>query len=75
MNDDRVASLLGEIRGLQRELLGAYGRALQNQQDAIRMQRQGVRRARILLGVIGVILLVLFVVVLVLLRYAIRHYS
>jgi hypothetical protein len=75
MNEDRVASLLEEIRDLQRQLLAAYGRALENQQDAIRMQREGVRRARVLLGVIGVILLFVFVMVLVLLRYVVRHYS
>jgi hypothetical protein len=75
MTDDRVASLLEEIRDLQRQLLAAYGRALENQQDAIRMQREGVRRSRVLLGVIGVILLFVFVMVLVLLRYVVRHYS
>jgi hypothetical protein len=75
MTDDRVASLLEEIRDLQRQLLAAYGRALENQQDAIRMQRDGVRRARVLLGAIGVILAVVFVMVLVLLRYVLRHYS
>ena len=75
MNEDRVASLLEKIRDLQRQLLAAYGRALENQQDAIRMQREGVRRARVLLGVIGVILLFVFVMVLVLLRYVVRHYS
>jgi hypothetical protein len=75
MTDDRVASLLEEIRDAQRQLLAAYGRALENQQDAIRMQREGVRRARVLLGVIGVILLFVFVMVLVLLRYVVRHYS
>jgi len=75
MTDDRVASLLEEIRDLQRQLLAAYGRALENQHDAIRMQREGVRRSRVLLGVIGVILLFVFVMVLVLLRYVVRHYS
>ena len=75
MTDVRVASLLEEIRDLQRQLLAAYGRALENQQDAIRMQREGVRRARVLLGVIGMILLFVFVMVLVLFRYVVRHYS
>lgn len=75
MTDDRVATLLEEIRDLQRQLLAAYGRALENQQEAIRMQREGVRRGRVLVGVIGVILLFVFVMVLVLLRYVVRHYS
>ena len=75
MTDDRVTSLLEEIRDLQRQLLATYGRALENQQEAIRMQREGVRRARVLLGVIGVILLFVFAMVLVLLRYVMRHYS
>jgi hypothetical protein len=46
VDEDRVTRLLEEIRDLQRQQLEAYGRALENQQEAIRMQRQGIGRAR-----------------------------
>ena len=75
MADDRVVQLLEEVRDLQRQLLVAYGQALDNQREAIRTQREGVRRARLLLAGIGVILGIVFVMVLVLLRYVLRHYA
>jgi hypothetical protein len=75
MADDRVVQVLEEVRDLQRQLLAAYGHALENQREAIGMQREGVRRARLLLGVIGVILAIVFVMAVVLLRYVLRHYS
>ena len=75
MTDDRVVRVLEEVRDLQRQLLTAYGRALGNQREAIRTQREGVRRARILLGVVGVILLFVLVMVMVMLRYIVRHYA
>jgi hypothetical protein len=75
MADDRVVRLLEEVRDLQRQLLAAYGQALENQREAIRTQREGVRRARLLLAGIGVILGIVFVMVLVLLRYVLRHYA
>jgi hypothetical protein len=75
MADDRVVQVLEEVRDLQRQLLAAYGQALDNQREAIRTQREGVRRARLLLAAIGVILGIVFVMVLVLLRYVLRHYA
>lgn len=75
MADDRVVQVLEEVRDLQRQLLAAYGQALDNQREAIRTQREGVRRARLLLVAIGVILGIVFVMVLVLLRYVLRHYA
>jgi hypothetical protein len=74
MADDRVVQVLEEVRELQRQLLAAYGQALDNQREAIRIQREGVRRARLLLGVVGVILMFVFAMVLVMLRYILRHY-
>jgi hypothetical protein len=75
MADDRVVQVLEEVRDLQRQLLAAYGQALDNQREAIRTQREGVRRARLLLVAIGVILGIVFVMTLVLLRYVLGHYA
>jgi uncharacterized membrane protein YidH (DUF202 family) len=75
MPDDRVVQVLEEVRDLQRQLLAAYGQALDNQREAMRTQREGARRARLLLAAIGVILGIVFVMVLVLLRYVLRHYA
>jgi hypothetical protein len=75
MTDDRVVQVLEEVRDLQRQLLAAYGQALENQREAIRTQRETARRARMMLGVVGVILLFVFVMVVVLLRYVLRHYA
>jgi len=74
VSDDRVVQVLEEVRDLQRQLLAAYGQALENQREAIRTQRDAARRARTMLGVVGVILLFVFVMVVVLLRYVLRHY-
>lgn len=75
MADDRVVQVLEEVRDLQRQLLAAYGQALDNQREAIRTQRESVRRARLLLIGIGVILGFVFIMVLVLFRYVLRHYA
>jgi type II secretory pathway component PulM len=52
MADDQVLQLLKEIRDLQRQHLESYREAIQNQQEAIRMQREwqqaASRRLRIL---------------------------
>jgi len=74
VTDERVVQVLEEVRDLQRQLLAAYGQALENQREAIRTQRETTRRARMLLGVVGIILLFVFVMVVVLLRYVLRHY-
>jgi len=75
MNDDEVRRLLTEIRDLQQQQVAAYARALENQQEAIRMQRDGVARARKLLAAVGVIIAIVLVMVLVLLNYVLRHYA
>jgi hypothetical protein len=74
-NDDEVRRLLTEIRDLQQQQVAAYARALENQQEAIRMQRDGVGRARKLLAAVGVIIAIVLVMVLVLLNYVLRHYA
>jgi hypothetical protein len=75
MDEDRLARLLEEIRDLQRQQVDAYARALANQQEALRLQREGMGRARKLLGGIGVILAIVFIMVLVLLQYILQHYT
>ena len=75
MADDEVKRLLTEIRDLQRTQVEAYARALENQQEAIRMQRAGVGRGRTLLAGIVVIIAIALIIVLVLLRYVLRHYA
>jgi hypothetical protein len=74
VDQDRVSRLLEEIRDLQRQQLRAYERVLENQQEAIRMQREGVGRARKLLGAIGGVIAIVLVIVLLLLRYILRYY-
>jgi hypothetical protein len=75
MDEDRVARVLEEIRDLQRQQVEAYARALANQQEALRLQQEGMGRARKLLGGVGVIIVIVLVMVLVLLRYILRHYA
>jgi hypothetical protein len=75
MDEDRLARLLEEIRDLQRQQVEAYARALTNQQEALRLQREGMSRARKLLAGIGVILAIVFIMVLVLLQYILQHYA
>ena len=75
MDEDRTVRVLEEIRDLQRQQVEAYARALTNQQEALRLQREGMGRARKLLVGIGVIIAIVFVMVLVLLRYILRHYA
>ena len=75
MDEDRLARMLEEIRDLQRQQVEAYARALTNQQEALRLQREGMSRARKLLGVVGVITAIILVMALVLLRYILRYYA
>jgi hypothetical protein len=75
MDEDRVVRVLEEIRDLQRQQVEAYARALTNQHEALRLQREGMGRARKLLGGVGVIILIVFGMVLILLRYILRHYA
>jgi cell division protein FtsL len=75
MDEDRVARLLEEIRDQQRQHFEAYRQALDNQQEAIRLQREGIGRARKLLAGVGVVIAIVLVMVLILLRYILRHYN
>jgi uncharacterized membrane protein (DUF106 family) len=75
MDEDRLARLLEEIRDLQRQQVEAYARALTNQQEALRLQREAMGRARKLLAGIGVILAIVFIMVLVLLQFILQHYT
>jgi cell division protein FtsL len=75
MDEDRVVRLLEEVRDLQRQQVEAYARALSNQEEVLRRQREGVGRARKLLAGVGIILLIVLAIVVVLLRYVVQHYS
>ena len=75
MDEDRVARVLEEIRDLQRRHIEAYERALDNQQEAVRLQREGMDRAKKPLVAIGVAIILVLGVVLVLLRYVLKHYA
>jgi hypothetical protein len=75
MDEERLARVLEEIRDLQRQQVEAYARALSNQQEAMRLQQEGLGRARKLLAGVGVIIVIVLVMVLVLLRYILRHYA
>jgi len=75
MDEDRFVRLLEEIRDLQRQQVEAYGRALTNQQEALRVQREGMGRARKVLAGLGLVIAIVLVIVLLLLRYMLRHYA
>ena len=75
MDEDRVARVLEEIRDLQRRHIEAYERALDNQQEAVRLQREGMDRAKKPLVAIGVAIILVLGVVLALLRYVLKHYA
>ena len=75
MDEDRLLRALEEIRDLQQQQVEASARALTNQQEALRLQREGMGRARKLLAGIGVIIAIVLVIVLVLLRYILQHYA
>jgi hypothetical protein len=60
MADEQVVKLLEEIRDLQKQHIANYGEALRNQREAIQNQKQSIRRARLLLLVVGVIVVALY---------------
>jgi hypothetical protein len=75
MDEERTERLLEEIRDLQRQQVEAYGRALANQEQALRAQREVMGRARKLTAVVGIIIVLVLIMVLVLLRYVVSHYA
>lgn len=74
MDEDRVVRLLEEIRDLQRQQVEAYGRAITNQQESIRAQKEAIANARKLQLAAGIVIIFVILVVLVLLRYVLTHY-
>ena len=48
---------------------------LNNQQEALRIQQDGMRRAHKVLAGLGLVIVIVLVIVLVLLRYALQHYA
>jgi hypothetical protein len=75
MDEDRLVPLLEEIRDLLRQQVEAYGRALSNQQEAVRIQREAMGRARKLLAGLALVIVLVLGIVLVLLRFVLRHYA
>ena len=45
MNDDRIVTLLEEIRDLQRQHVANYKDALRNQEESIKLNREWQRKA------------------------------
>ena len=73
MNDDRILSVLEEMRDLQRQSTVNYQEALRNQAESIRLQQQGLRRVRVILGVAAAALfLAVGMLIMVLLRVVAR---
>ena len=62
MAEEQVIKLLEEIRDLQKLHVENYKDALKNQQEAIELQKQAVRRQRITLVVIGLLLLAFLII-------------
>jgi hypothetical protein len=75
VDEDRLTRLLEEIRDLQRQQVDAYAKALSNQQEAVRMQREAMGRSRILLAGLSVVIVIVLVIVLLLLRYILLRYT
>jgi len=58
MNDDRILRVLEEMRDLQRQSTASYQLALRNQEESIKLQQQGLRRVRVILGIATVALVI-----------------
>lgn len=75
MTDPDAPRLLQEIRDLQQQQLQAMLQLLQNQAEAIRVQRETAGRARRLLPLLGIAIAIVLIIVLVLLRYVLTRYA
>ena len=60
MADDQIITLLGEIRDLQKQHVENYKLALHNQQQSIEIQKNAVRRSRVLLAIVGFFVVALY---------------
>lgn len=58
MTDEKVVKVLEDIRELQREHLAQYKVALQNQQEAIAMQKRMAQRGKF--AMVGLVVLFVF---------------
>jgi hypothetical protein len=70
MTDDRIITLLEEIRDLQRQHAANYQEALRNQQEAIGIQRAATRR--VMRFATALMVLVVVLVAVFLLPYVMR---
>jgi hypothetical protein len=75
MDEDRLTHLLEEIRDLLRQQVEAYRQVLANQDQSLRVQREGMGRARKLLAVLGLVIVIVLIIVVVLLKYILQHYA
>jgi hypothetical protein len=60
MADEQLIKLLEEMRDLQKQHLDHYKIALSNQQQALENQKGAVKRARIMLLIVGAIVVALY---------------
>jgi hypothetical protein len=58
MSDDQVVRLLEEIRDIQKENAANYRVALQNQQEAVAIQKRAVQRSKA--AFVGLVVLFIF---------------
>lgn len=75
MNDDRILQVLEEIRDLQRQSTVNYQTALRNQEESIKLQQQGLRRVRVILGIATVALIIAVGMLVMLLLRALARLS
>lgn len=62
MPDEQIIQLLQEIRDLQKQQIENSRLALANQQKAIATQQQSVRRARMMLLIVGALVVFIYLV-------------
>lgn len=60
MSEEQIISILGEIRDLQKQHIENYKLALQNQERALQVQQQAVRRSRVMLLIVGLIVVAIY---------------
>lgn len=73
MNDDRILLVLEEMRDLQRQSTVNYQEALRNQAESIRLQQQGLRRVRVILGIATAALFLALGMLILLLMRVVAH--
>jgi hypothetical protein len=57
--DEQVIKLLEEIRDLQKDHIASYKEAVKNQQEALDIQKRGVKRQKVMMAVYVLFMLAL----------------